>query len=67
MLRALIGYIAGLVSGVMLTVGFLGGDRVFAIFVSALLLVGALGLAHARHIKKRDDYYNTLKKKPRGF
>ena len=64
MLRAIIGYILGFLSGALVIVAILAAkpDTVFfTVTFSIITFIAAAIFAHRHHIKMRNKYYNKLK------
>lgn len=64
MLRAIIGYILGFISGVLLLASFTtpsSETRMTMIVFSILLFIANIVFAHLHHKKMRDKYYSRLK------
>ena len=65
MLRAIIGYILGFLSGALVMIAILAvkPDTVFfTVTFSIITFVAAAVFAHRHHIKMRNKYYDNLKK-----
>lgn len=64
MLRAIIGYILGFLSGVLVMIAILAAkpDTVFfTVTFSTITFIAVAIFAHKHHIKMRNKYYNKLK------
>lgn len=64
MLRAIIGYILGLLSGALVMIAILAAkpDTVFfTVTFSIITFIAVVIFAHRHHIKMRNKYYNKLK------
>ena len=63
MFRALIGYICGFISGILLISAFIYGQNslIVAIIFAIVALVSCILIAHFHHKKKRDEYYSKFK------
>lgn len=65
MLRAIIGYVLGFLSGALVMIAILAakpGTIFFAVTFSIIIFVAAAVFAHRHHIKMRNRYYDNLKK-----
>jgi len=64
MFRALIGYICGFISGMLLIPAFIAGQDslIVAIIFAIVALVSCILIAHFYHKKKRQEYYDKIKK-----
>ena len=64
MLRAIIGYILGFLSGALVIVAITATPSTifFAVTFSIITFVAAAVFAHRHHIKMRNRYYDSLKK-----
>lgn len=64
MLRAIIGYILGFLSGALVMIAILAAkpDTVlFTVAFSIITFIAVVIFAHRHHIKMRNKYYNKLK------
>lgn len=64
MLRAIIGYILGFLSGALVMIAILAvkPDSVFfTVAFSIITFIAVVIFAHRHHIKMRNKYYNKLK------
>lgn len=64
MLRAIIGYILGFLSGTLVIIAILSAkpDTVFfTVAFSIITFIAVVIFAHRHHIKMRNKYYNKLK------
>ena len=64
MLRAIIGYILGFLSGALVMIAILTAkpDTVlFTVAFSIITFIAVVIFAHRHHIKMRNKYYNKLK------
>ncbi len=63
MFRAFIGYICGLISGMLLISAFIAGQDslIVAIILAVVALVSCILIAHFHHKKKRQEYYDKIK------
>ena len=65
MLRAIIGYILGFLSGALIMIAILAAkpDTVFfTVTFSIIIFITVVIFAHRHHIKMRNKYYDNLKK-----
>lgn len=65
MLRAIIGYILGFLSGALVMIAILTAkpDTVFfTVTFSIITFIAVVIFAHRHHIKMRNKYYDNLKK-----
>lgn len=65
MLRAIIGYILGFLSGALVIVAILAAKSniiFFTVIFSIITFIAAAVFAHRHHIKMRNKYYDNLKK-----
>ena len=65
MLRAIIGYILGFLSGALVMIAILAAkpDTVFfTVAFSIITFIAVVIFAHRHHIKMRNRYYDSLKK-----
>ena len=64
MLRAIIGYILGFLSGALVMIAILAAKSdiiFFTITFSIITFIAVVIFAHRYHIKMRNKYYNKLK------
>lgn len=64
MLRAIIGYILGFLSGALVIIAILSAKPVtvfFTVTFSIITFIAVAIFAHRHHIKMRNKYYNKLK------
>jgi len=63
MFRAFIGYICGLISGMLLISAFIAGQDslIVAIILAVVALVSCILIAHFHHKRKRQEYYDKIK------
>lgn len=64
MLRALIGWIFGFISGFLVFSGFITGDTFTAyvsIAMSAITLIGCIVFSKRHHDRKKKEYYDRIK------
>ena len=64
MFRALVGYIFGFISGIMVISALCSannGNLIISIGFAILLLISSILIAYFHHKKKRQDYYNKIK------
>ena len=65
MLRAIIGYILGFLSGALVMIAILAAKSdiiFFTITFSIITFIAVVIFAHRHHIKMRNKYYDNLKK-----
>ena len=65
MLRAIIGYILGFLSGALVIVAILAAKSniiFFTVIFSIIIFIAVVIFAHRHHIKMRNRYYDNLKK-----
>lgn len=64
MLRAIIGYILGFLSGALVMIAILAAKpdtMFFTVTFSIITFIAVVIFAHRHHIKMRNKYYNKLK------
>ena len=64
MLRALVGFILGFISGMMVMVSIITPSaqiKTMALIFSVTMLLLSVTFAHLRHKRKREEYYNRFK------
>jgi biotin transporter BioY len=64
MLRALVGFILGFISGMMVMVSIITPSaqiKTMALIFSVMMLLLSVTFAHLRHKHKRNEYYNRFK------
>lgn len=64
MLRALVGFILGFISGMMVMVSIITPSaqiKTMALIFSIMMLLLSVTFAHLRHKRKREEYYNRFK------
>lgn len=64
MLRALVGYFLGFISGMMVMISIITPSaqiKTMALIFSIMMLLLSVTFAHLRHKRKREEYYNRFK------
>jgi len=64
MLRALVGFVLGFISGMMVMVSIIASSaqvRAMTLIFSVIMLLLSVTFAHLHHKRKRNEYYNKFK------